>query len=338
MLTNGYPRAILAHTPTPIELLRNMSDHLGGAQIWVKRDDCTGLAMGGNKVRQLEYYFGEALLKQADTILITGAVQSNYARCAAAAARKFGMAVEAQLEERTPGRRREYYHSGNPFLLKMMGARIHHYPGGEDEAGADEALYQRAEELKKVGKSPYVIPLANHHVPLGALGYVDCAEALLQQLDEMRLQIDGIVIATGSGATQAGLVAGLRALGSKIPVYGFCVRRDQKSQITRVLEKTNRVAAMINHPDIIKASDILVDDRMLHPGYGQLNPEVRAAIRTTAECEGILIDPVYTGKAMAGLLHLVESKHFAYDQKVLFLHSGGTPAVFGYPEIIEDAY
>ena len=119
----------------------------------------------------------------------------------------------------------------------MMGAKIHHYPDGEDEEGADKALYLRAEKLKNDGKNPYVVPLAGRHIPLGALGYVDCAEEMLQQFDEQNLQIDGIVVGTGSGATHAGLVAGLRALGSKIPVYGFCVRRDQKSQTSRVFEK-----------------------------------------------------------------------------------------------------
>ena len=335
MLTDKFPRAILSHTPTPLELLKNMSKHLDGAQIWIKRDDCTGLAMGGNKSRQLEYYIGEAIAQHADTILITGAVQSNYARCAVAAARKYGMDVEVQLEDRTPDRPTEYHESGNPYLMKMMGAKIHYYPDGEDEEGADNSVYQIAEKLKKEGKKPYVIPLAGSQPPLGALGYVDCAQELLQQFDELELKIDGIVIGTGSAMTHAGLVAGLRALGSKIPVYGFCVRRDQAAQKERVFEKTKVVAEMIGHPDIISEDDIWTDDKMLRPGYGRLNSDVLDAIHNTAKWEGILLDPVYTGKAMAGLIHLVKSKHFSEDQTVVFLHSGGTPAVFGYPEIIE---
>lgn len=336
MLTDRYQRAILSHTPTPIEFMGNLSKRLDGAQIWIKRDDCTGLAMGGNKSRQLEYYFGEALAQKADTVLITGAVQSNYARCTVAAARKLGMDVEVQLEERTPNQSREYYSSGNPFLMKLMGAKIHHYPDGEDEEGADNALYARAEILKQEGKNPYVIPLAGSHKPIGALGYVDCAEELLQQLTDQNLDIDGIIIATGSGTTHAGLLAGLRAKGSKINVYGICVRRDQSAQASRVLTKTKIVAEMIGHPDIIDESDIWVDDAMLRPGYGQLNDDVLNAIRVTAESEGILLDPVYTGKSMAGLFSLVKSKHFTKNQNILFLHSGGTPAVFGYPKIIND--
>lgn len=336
MLTDKFPRAILSHTPTPLEFLKNISSNLGGADIWIKRDDCTGLAMGGNKSRQLEYYMGEAIARKADTILITGAVQSNYARCAVAAARKCGMEVEVQLEDRTPDRPQEYHNSGNPYLMKMMGAKIHYYPDGEDEEGADNSLYEMAEKLRNDGKNPYVIPLGGSHTPLGALGYVDCAEELLQQFDELKLEIDGIIIGTGSAMTHAGLVAGLRAMGSKIGVYGFCVRRDKASQTARVFEKTKIVAEMIGHPGIINAGDIWVDDSMLHPGYGQLNSDVLAAIHKTAECEGILIDPVYTGKAMAGLIYLVENKHFADGQNIVFLHSGGTPAVFGYPEIIEE--
>jgi len=333
-LTDNFPRVSLSHTPTPIEPLMNMSTKLSGPEIWIKRDDCTGLAMGGNKSRQLEYYFGEAVQQGADTILITGAVQSNYARCAVAAARKLGMDIEVQLEDRTPNRPEEYFNSGNPHLMKLMGATIHFYPDGEDEDGADKALYTRADELEKSGKQPYVIPLAGHHVPLGALGYVDCATELLEQLEQQNLTISHIVIASGSGATHAGLVAGLRACGSPIVVYGFCVRRDQQAQAARVLEKTRKVARMIKWSGAITEEDIWVSDGTLHPGYGQLNAAALGAIRKTAEWEGILLDPVYTGKAMAGLIHLIETAQFRQGQTVLFLHSGGTPALFGYPELI----
>ena len=333
-LTDKYPRVVLSHTPTPLEQLVNMSVKLGGPEIWIKRDDCTGLAMGGNKTRQLEYYFGEALRQGADTVLITGAIQSNYARCTVAAARKLGMDVEVQLEDRTPNRPDAYFNSGNPQLMRLMGARIHFYPDGEDEIGADKALYTRAEELEKCGKRPYVIPLAGHHPPLGALGYVDCAIEILEQIEQQSLDIGAIVIASGSGATHAGLVAGLRACGSPISVYGFCVRRDQQAQAVRVLEKTRIVAYMIGCSSPITEDDIWVNDATLQPGYGQLNAHALNAIKKTAEWEGILLDPVYTGKAMAGLIQLIEAAHFKPDQTVLFLHSGGTPALFGYPELV----
>ncbi|MCJ8322860.1 MAG: D-cysteine desulfhydrase family protein [Rhizobiales bacterium] len=334
MLTDDYPRVELSHSPTPLECLNNLSQKLGGPKIWVKRDDCTGLAMGGNKVRQLEYYIGDAVAKGADTILTTGAIQSNQVRLTIAAARKLGLGVEVQLEERVAGRPKEYYESGNPFLMNLMGAKIHHYPVGEDEEGADRALYGYADELSKAGKTPYVIPLAANHTPYGSLGYVQCAEELLEQFKQQGLEIDGIIVPTGSATTHAGLLAGLRALNSKIPIYGFCVRRDQESQAVRVLAKAEKVAEMIGHAGVVSQDDIWTNDRMLQPGYGKFNEEVQQAILLSASCDGLLLDPVYTGKAMAGLIHLVESGHFKPGQNIVFLHTGGTPALFGYPELI----
>ncbi|MBT5186435.1 MAG: D-cysteine desulfhydrase family protein [Kordiimonadaceae bacterium] len=333
MLTDKYPRALLAHTPTPIDRLENLSKKLDGPNILVKRDDCTGLAFGGNKARQLEYYLGEAVRDKADTILITSAVQSNYLRSAVAAARKYGMEVEVQQEERVPDRPSEYYKSGNPYLLKLMGAKIHSYPVGEDEEGADNALYERAEVLKKEGKNPYVIPLAGPHIPLGSLGYVDCAEELLGQIHNM--DIDAVITASGSGTTHAGLIAGFKALGSKIPIYGICVRRNKASQTSRVFEKTKKVASMIGFENIIIEDDIKIIDDTLLPGYGQLNEKVTEAIDLAAKCEGLLVDPVYSGKSLAGLIHLIRTGVFAKGQNVIFIHTGGTPALFGYPELVE---
>jgi L-cysteate sulfo-lyase len=335
MLTDKYARAILAHTPTPIDRLDNLSKKLEGPKIYVKRDDCTGLAFGGNKARQLEYYLGEAVRDKADTILITSAVQSNYLRSAVAAARKYGMAVEVQQEERVPDRPSEYYNSGNPYLLKLMGAKIHSYPFGEDEEGADNALYERAKILKSEGKNPYVIPLAGPHIPLGSLGYVDCAEELLEQINNQNLKIDAIITASGSGTTHAGLVAGLRALGSNIPIYGICVRRDKRSQTNRVYEKSIKVAKMIGFENIIHKDDIRIIDDTLLPGYGQLNDNVIEAIDLAAKCEGLLVDPVYSGKSLSGLIHLIRNGEFSKNQKVMFIHTGGTPALFGYPELVE---
>ena len=170
---------------------------------------------------------------------------------------------------------------------------------------------------------------------LPIFGYVKCAEELLEQFPQLSLRIDGIVLATGSGMTQAGLLAGLRALGSDIPVYGFCVRRDQTAQAGRVFDKAQKVAEMIDCQGVVTQGDVWVDDRMLRPGYGQLNAELLEAIRLTARYEGMLLDPTYSGKSMAGLIHLVTSGHFQRDQTVVFLHTGGTPALFGYPEILE---
>lgn len=336
MLTDKYPRVELSHTPTPLDSLNNLSKELQGAHIWAKRDDCTGLAMGGNKARQLEFYIGDAVSKGADTLLTTGAVQSNHVRMTIAAARKLGLEVEVQLEKRVDGRQQEYYDSGNPFLMKLMGAKIHSYPVGEDEEGADRALHERADELRAAGRNPYVIPLSGDHIPYGSLGYVKCAEELLLQAQQRSLQIDAIVLASGSATTHAGMLAGLRALGSDIPVYGICVRRDQQAQAERVLKKARQVAEMIEALDAVTAEDVWVDDSMLHPGYGQLNEDLLEAIRLTAQCEGLLLDPTYTGKSMAGLIQLIKSGQLKRGQNVVYLHSGGTPALFGYPELLSD--
>lgn len=336
MLTDKFPRVELSHLPTHLDHLSNLSKKLQGPKIWAKRDDCTGLAMGGNKARQLEFYIGDAISKGADTLLTTGAVQSNHVRMTIAAARKLGLEVEVQLENRVEGRQDEYYSSGNPFLMKMMGAKIHYYPVGEDEEGADRVLHQRADEIRASGGHPYVIPLSGNHIPYGSLGYVKCAEELLLQLMHASLKIDAIVIPSGSATTHAGLLAGLKTLGSEIPVYGFCVRRDQASQAERVLAKACQVAEMIDNPGVVAKKDVWLDDRMLRPGYGQLNNDLLEALHLTAQCEGMLLDPTYNGKSMAGLIHLVRSGHFKPGQNVVFLHTGGTPSLFGYPEILED--
>ncbi len=335
MLTKNYPRVALSHTPTPLECLTNLSDHLGGPRIWAKRDDCTGLAMGGNKARQLEFYIGDAVSKGADTVLTTGATQSNHVRMTVAAARKLGLEVEVQLEKRVDGRQPAYYESGNPFLIKLMGAKIHFYPEGEDEDGADAAMDARADELRAEGKKPYVIPLSGSHTPYGSLGYVKAAEELVQQFAKQSLEISGIALASGSATTHAGLVAGMKALDSGIPVYGLCIRRGQDAQRVRVLEKAQKVAEMIGHEGAVSDTDVLLDDSMLAPGYGQLNDNCLEAMKLAAFHEGILLDPTYTGKSMAGLIDMIRKGRFTKGQDVVYLHTGGTPALFGYPELVE---
>jgi len=330
-----FPSVSLSHTPTALEKMPHLSEMMSGPELWIKRDDCTGLAMGGNKARQLEYYIGHALKQGADTLLTTGAVQSHHVRMTIAAARKMGLKIEVQLEKRVSGRQPQYYESGNPLLMKIMGAKIHHYPVGEDEEGADNALYERAEQLKNDGCNPYVIPLSGMHTPYGALGYVKAAEEILQQIEELSLSFDAIVVASGSANTHAGLLFGLRYLGSPMKVYGMCVRREAKLQKLRVLEKTTQLASMFNIDPCVVADDVYVDDRMLAPGYGQLNDGGVEAIKLTAESEGILLDPTYTGKAMAGLVDHIRDGVWEKTQTVMFLHTGGSAALFGYPEMLD---
>ncbi len=214
------PRAKLVNGITPLEAMPNLSRICGGANLFVKRDDSMGFAFGGNKVRQLEFYLGEALSLNANTILITGAVQSNFVRLAAAAANKLGMECHIQLEERVAKEDTYYRNSGNVFLDRLLGATIHSYPEGEDEEGADLHLGEIAAELSAEGKSPYIIPLGPGHAPLGALGYVVAARELLNQMVQYDIEFDEVIVPSGSGNTHGGLLFGLRALGSELKVNG----------------------------------------------------------------------------------------------------------------------
>lgn len=325
-----FPRVRLAHTPTPFEPMDGLTKLLGGPRLYVKRDDCTGLAMGGNKARQLEFYLGEARARDADTILITGAVQSNYLRMTAAAAARLGMACEIQHEERVPGMDADYHNSGNVLLDRVLGATIHACPGVADEKAADAALEAIAGDVRARGGRPYVIHLGEAHPPLGALGYIDAAREVLDQASQAGLALDLIVVPSGSALTHVGMLVGLRLAGSRVPVLGICVRRGRDEQAERVLRRASEAADMIGKPGLISAEDVRVEDRVLAPGYGVANDETLEAISLAARHEGLLLDPVYSGKALAGLIALVREGAVAPDHTVVFLHTGGTPALFGY--------
>jgi D-cysteine desulfhydrase/L-cysteate sulfo-lyase len=322
-----FPRVEATHAPTPIEHL----PRLGGAHgldLWVKRDDCTGIAFGGNKVRQLEFYIGAAQAKGADTLLITSAVQSNFMRTAAAMGRRYGMDCHIQLEDRVPDTSALYQTNGNVLLDKLFGATFHTYPEGEDEAGADASVAAIADGLRAEGKTPYVIPLGADSPPTGALGYVAAA---LELIEAGLPPFDEIIVSSGSALTHSGILLGLRALGDRTSVYGICVRRNAKAQSQRVTKRTADLAALMGLDVQVPDTDVRLFDGVLAPGYGQLNDHVRSAIKQTAEMEGLLLDPVYTGKAMAGALALVKAGELS-GKRVLFWHTGGTPALFAYAD------
>ena len=325
----GFSRSKLISDPTSLDRLDRLSDHLE-LDLWIKRDDLTGLGFGGNKIRQLEYYFGAALEQAADTILITGAVQSNYVRAAAAVAAKLGMRSVLQLESRVPEMDATYENSGNVLLAKLLGAKHIYYPKGEDEVGADKALCTYAEALRKGGQTPYVIPLGLDNPPLGALGYMRAAQEILHQ----GTNFDAIIVASGSGMTHAGLLTGLRMLGSNIPVYGICVRRNAEAQRLRLATILKNLAKLIGISKIVKSSDILVCDFALTPGYGLLGQPAYSALDMMAKMEGLFLDPVYTAKSFAGTLGLIEDGTLITGQRVLFVHTGGQPALFAYQDKI----
>ncbi|WP_170416071.1 D-cysteine desulfhydrase family protein [Ruegeria atlantica] len=324
-----FPRARLMTEVTPVERLDRLSDRLG-IDLWLKRDDLTGLSFGGNKTRQLEFYFGEAVQQRADTVLITGAVQSNFVRTAAAAAARLGMKSVLQLEERVPGMGEQYYHSGNVLLAKILGAEHMRFPVGEDEVGADNALHERAAQLVAAGHRPYVIHLGIDHPPLGALGYVQGGAELSAQISDF----DAAVVPSGSGSTHGGFLTGLRLSGMPAPVYGICVRRNQKQQNARMEKVLSKLADLMGFDPAIVMNDIDVWDGALAPGYGRVGEGTRDALNLMARTEGIFLDPVYSAKTFAGLIGLLDVGVIRKGQKVVMLHTGGLPALFGYQEVI----
>ena len=331
----SIPRKKLVSGTTSLEAMPNLTEYCGGARLFVKRDDCTGLAFGGNKARQLEFYLGEASAQNADTVLITGAVQSNFARMAAAGARKLGMECHIQQEERVATESPYYRNSGNVFIDKILGATLHPYAEGEDESGADRQLAEIAAQLQATGRKTYIIPLAPGHPPLGALGYVVAAEELLGQIDDMQLNVDEILVGSGSGATHAGLLVGLRALGSKISVTGVCVRRDAELQRVRVTETCKRIATLLKIESSVTDDDVKLLDDFLAPGYGKVNPPTLEAIILGAQMEGLMLDPVYTGKVFAAVI--ARARAATRQATMIFVHTGGSPTLFAYQDIIEQS-
>jgi len=318
----------LYRAATPLEPMARAGAEVGLA-LDVKRDDLLPLAMGGNKVRQLEFYFGQAQAAGADSVLITGAVQSNFVRLCAAAARQQGWRPVVQLEDRVPKDDVAYNTSGNLLLTQLLGAEIHRFPEGENEAAADANLDLLAEGLRAEGNTPYVIHLGIDHPPFGALGYVAAAVETYLQCEARGAFPDVVVIPSGSGLTHAGFLAGARALGWDVPIHGICVRRDAAAQAPRIARRAAEVAELLGGVEIT-AADVQVSDAVLAPGYGQMNPAVRAAIDLAAQSEAILLDPVYSGRTFAGLINLKNIGTIGRSECVLFVHTGGTPAIFAY--------
>jgi L-cysteate sulfo-lyase len=309
----------------------NLTKLLNGPRIFVKRDDCTGLATGGNKTRKLEFLMGEALKKGADTAITQGAVQSNHARQTAAAAAKLGLKCEIVLERRVEDAGPLYDSGGNIFLDRLLGANVRHVPGGTDMTAALDAV---AQEVRDRGGKPYVIP-GGGSTPVGALGYVACALELLYQANDMGLKIDTVIHATGSAGTQAGLVTGLEGTNSGIGVYGISVRQPKEKQEEAVHELTSATAEYVGVKGGIPRERIVANGDYVGGGYGVPTPGMVEAVTLTARHEGILLDPVYSGKAMNGLIDLCRKGVFKKDETVVFVHTGGSAALFAYQETFE---
>ncbi len=321
-----FPRVRLGHWPTRLEPMLRLRQKLGGPRLFIKRDDCTGLASGGSKTRKLEFLVGEAMNQGADTLLTHGAVQSNHVRQTAAAAAFAGLACEAILESRLEGAPQDYSDSGNVFLDKLFGARLHHVPGG---TAMDAALETLAAQLRAAGRKPYVIPGGGSNA-LGSLGYVECVRELREQCIDLGLKNPHLVHATGSAGTQAGLVAGIHALGLGWPVTGIGVRAPREVQESRVHGLAQRVLELMGVNTALPREEVVADDHFIGAGYGVPTDSMLEAVQMLASCEGILMDPVYTGKGMAGMISMLRAKAFAADEDVIFIHTGGSVALFSY--------
>ncbi len=326
MHLSRFPRVRLAHLPTPLEALPRLSEHLDGPNLYIKRDDCTGLATGGNKTRKLEFLMAEALQEKADTIITQGAVQSNHARQTAAAAARLGMGCELLFENRVQDPDDAYLNSGNVLLDRLLGANMHHYPKATD---MNQAMSDLAEELRRKGKRPYIIPGGGSN-PVGALGYVNCVLELLAQANEQGLVIDHLVHATGSAGTQAGLIVGLKAMHSGIPLLGIGVNAPKELQEENVYKLAVETADYVGATGCVRRDDVVANCDYVGEGYGITTDSMKEAVSLLARLEGILADPVYSGKGLAGMFDLIRKGYFRKGENVVFLHTGGSAGLFGY--------
>ncbi len=322
-----FPRIRLGHLPTPLEPMENLTRALGGPRLWIKRDDCTGLSTGGNKTRKLEFLMAEAVARKADVVITQGATQSNHARQTAAAAVRLGMRCHILLEDRTGNTDTSYTDNGNVLLDRLHGATVEHRPGGANMQAEMEALAAR---LADAGHRPYVIP-GGGSTPLGALGYANAALELVSQAADRGLHIDHLVHATGSAGTQAGLVAGLCALNSSMRLLGIGVRAPREKQETMVYDLACRTWDFLGLRGELPREAVEANCDYVGGGYGIPTPGMVDAVTLLAQTEGLLLDPVYSGKGMAGLIDLIRNGRFRQDENIVFLHTGGSVALFGYP-------
>jgi L-cysteate sulfo-lyase len=327
------PSFHLADLPTPLERMDRLSKHLGGAEIWIKRDDQTGLATGGNKTRKLELLIADALAQDANVVLTAGAAQSNHCRQTAAAAARAGL--DCVLVLRGKALPREQW-SGNLLLDDLLGAQIW-WAGADDVIDALEAA---AQAERAAGRKPYAIPVGGSNA-VGAAAYAQAFEELWGQMAAQGagydpVDFDRVLFASGSGGTQAGLVVGAKACGYEGQVLGISVSRTSEHLREKVCALLEPTAAGLGLDLAFGPEDVQVNDEYLGGGYGVLTDAEREAVRLVARNEGILLDPVYTGKAMAGLLGLVRRGEIGADERVLFWHTGGIPALFAYTgELLE---
>lgn len=320
----------LGFYPTPCVPLMRLSKELGGPQIWMKRDDQTGLALGGNKTRKLEHLLHDALASNADTVITAGAQQSNHCRQTAAACAAVGLKCHLLLGGVEPAS-----FNGNLLLDHLFGATIH-FTGAERKG---ERIARIAEDLEKAGSRPYVIPYGGSN-PIGASAFVHAAREVKSQLDELGLSIDRIIFPSSSGGTQAGLIAGARMHGLQSEIIGVAIDKEEAGDepfAHHILAMANGTNRLFNKSDAFTLRDVVLRDEYTGGGYGVVGRLEREAISLTASLEGILLDPVYTGRAMGALIDIIRRGEIAKSEVVLFWHTGGTPALFPYASELVDS-
>jgi len=322
-MIDKFARIKLGHFPTPIEYLKNITEHINGPQIYIKRDDCTGLATGGNKTRKLEFLMPDAIKNKTNLVVTIGAVQSNHTRQTAAACAILGLNCLIVLEQRLADAPNAYMTSGNFFLDKLFGAEVILCPNDKDvKEYAEEIMTER----KNQGANPYYIPVggSNH---IGELGYVECIREIIEY-DKDNL-FTHIVLATGSGGTHSGSIVGKTYYKSNLEIVGISVKDIKHDQEEKVFKLAQTACEYINCNQP-KREDVLVFDDYVGGGYGVPTEGMKEAVKLMATKEGILLDPVYSGKGFDGLMDLVSKKYFKDTDKLLFIHTGGAVSLHAY--------
>ena len=337
MELNRFARVSLCHTPTRLEPMNRLADHLGGPRLYVKRDDCTGLAIGGNKTRKLDFLMADALAQGANTVITVGGVQSNHCRQTAAAAAKLGLKCELILPHLSRFRSSTYDTGGNVLLDRLFGANLHITA---DMEAATEHTKEVLDQVRDRGDKGYFIP-AGGSTALGALGYVDAARELMVQAQELDLCIDYVVVTTGSCTTHAGLIVGFAGvdqapdLDCHPRVIGVSVFHRRESALATVRQKVRDTSKLLGLGDVSLDDHVVVYDDYLGGGYGEPTEAMVEAVALAAQLEGLLLDPVYTGKTLSGLIDLVRQRFFNVTDNVVFWHTGGIPALFAYREVFD---
>jgi L-cysteate sulfo-lyase len=324
-LLSRFPRLGLAHLPTPLEPMTRLTAHLGGPRLWVKREDCTGLGFGGNKLRKLDYVLREALDAGADTLVSGGVVQSNSQRQVAAAAAKLGLACHlAVYHGRVAPPSQDYELSGNALLNRLFGATLHDVRWDGDRNAAIRAL---AEQLRRAGRRPYVVPYGVSN-PLGAVAYASTIAEIGAQCAAQDIRPAAVVHCSGSGGTQAGLVVGASVCLPSTRVVGIDIDAEPARVRGDVLTYGRAAAALLDQPFADEAVEVVAGHA--GPAYGVPHAATLAAIGLAARLEALILDPVYSGKGLAGLIALIRDGRWDTDEDVIFIHTGGAPALFAY--------